>query len=130
VVIWAIIVGVHALHPKRDRCLLLVSKRLRLVVNKDVTGRWADSLCVRRLPTTKGVVLRLSLCVDVRRFTAEASLAKLEQHGLVPTRGEAVQAHFAGLSDDELASCGGDEVKLKAQGADRPAPAALETGWR
>jgi hypothetical protein len=59
------------------------------------------------------VVLRLSLCVDVGRFTAEASLARLEAHGLVPTRGEAVQVHLAGLSDDELASCGGDEVKLK-----------------
>jgi hypothetical protein len=58
-------------------------------------------------------VLRLYLCVDVRRFTAEASLARLEQHGLVPTRGEAVQAQFAGLSDDQVASCGGDEVKLK-----------------
>jgi hypothetical protein len=113
VVVFAIVVGAHALHPKRDRCPLLVSKRLCLVVNKEVTGRWADSLCVRRLPTTKGVVLRLYLCVDARRFTAEASLARLEQHGLVPTRGEAVQAHFAGLSDDQVASCGGDEVKLK-----------------
>jgi hypothetical protein len=53
------------------------------------------------------------VCVDVGCFTAEASLARLETHGLVPTRGEAVQVHFAGLSDDELLSCGGDEVKLK-----------------
>jgi hypothetical protein len=47
VVIFSIIVGVHALHPKRDRCPLLVSKRLCLVVNTEVTGRWTDSLCVR-----------------------------------------------------------------------------------
>jgi hypothetical protein len=50
-------------------------------------------------------------CVDLP--SAEASLFRLREHGLFPTRGEAVQVQFARLTDRELAACNGDLNSLK-----------------
>jgi hypothetical protein len=46
VALWAMVVGAHAAHPKRDKCPLLVSGRMCLIPSSQVTGTWGSPLYV------------------------------------------------------------------------------------